>query len=180
MLLSFEDIWKNFEYVIEDMNEGMAFFEGYIIDVSMNGIKSGLQCLLPDPTKITYEFSIWSDDSTKEDWNKTNNSEQYFDFFKSGKIVVLQTEYLTTQNGFELHLKLMIESWDDGGTIEIICYRDPILESASPKLAVKAALSEFMRLKKLFNGGPLFLGPDTLDYPKNGEIYPDFWIKLSN
>ena len=74
----------------------------------------------------------------------------------------------------------MIEEWKDNLVAEIICYRTPILSSHNPKYAIKASITEFIRLKDLFGGGSLFIGPDTLKYPENNETYPSEWIKIAD
>ena len=77
-------------------------------------------------------------------------------------------------------MKLIIEEWKDNLIAEIICYRDTILSCHDPKYAIKAAIAEFIRLKDLFGGGSLFIGPDTLNYPENDDTYPSEWIKIAD
>ena len=176
----FEIIWEKFEYIIEEMLDGLAFFEGYLLNLSPEKLDSAILSLSSHPLNATFDFSIWSNESTKEEWEKSYTPEEYIEFFKSQKIILLQTEYLTFQNEFELHLKLIIEEWKDNLIAEIICYRTPILSSHNPKYAIKAAITEFIRLKDLFGGGSLFIGPDTLKYPENNETYPSEWIKIAD
>lgn len=174
----FSDIWNDFEYVVEDMRNGMCFFEGYIMNVSEKRIEDGIKSLCCAPFNATLQLSTWSNESTEEEWQKSYTTEEYLEFYRVDKIVSLQPEYLTRQNGFELHLKLMIEKWENFTVAEIICYRETILESAAPKRAINAAIIEFVRLKKLFGGSSLFIGPDTLNYPEDDETYPKEWIKV--
>ncbi len=174
----FKNIWKNFEYVIDEMRTGMGFFEGFILNVSEEKIEAGIRSLCSSPFNAKLELSTWSNESTKEEWEKSYKTEQYLEFYRVDKIITLQPEYLTYQNGFELHLKLMIQKWEAFTVAEIICYRDPILDSIDPKRAVNAAINEFIRLKDLFEGSSLFIGPDTLNYPENDETYPEEWIKI--
>ena len=174
----FRDIWNDFEYIIEDMRTGMAFFEGFILNVSEKKLEQGIKSLCSPPFNANLELSTWSNESTKEEWEKSYKTEEYIEFYQVDKIVMLQPEYLTRQNDFEVHLKLMIEKWEACTIAEIICYRDPILESDDPKRAVNAAIIEFVRLKKLFGGSSLFIGPDTLNYPEDDETYPKEWIKI--
>lgn len=174
----FEDIWKRFGYIIDEMRAGMAFFEGFILNVSEKKIEAGIQSLCSSPFNATLELSTWSNESTKEEWEKSYKTKEYLDLYRADKIITLQPEYLTCQNGLELHFKLMIEKWEEFTVAEIICYRDPILDSIDPKRAVKTAINEFIRLRDLFEGSSLFIGPDTLNYPEDDETYPEEWIKI--
>jgi hypothetical protein len=174
----FKNIWNKFEHVIDEMRTGMGFFEGFILNVSEEKIEAGIRSLCSAPFNAKLELSTWSNESTKEEWGKSYKTEEYLEFYRRKKIITLQPEYLTYQNDFELHLKLMIEKWEAFTVVEIICYRDQILDSIDPKRAVKAAINEFIRLKNLFEGTSLFIGPDTLNYPENDETYPEEWIKI--
>ncbi len=177
-MYNFEKVWEKFNYIIEEMQDGVCFFEGYILNVSMKKLEEGIKSLCTTPFNAMLDYSVWSDESTKEEWAKSYKPEQYLDLFKANKIICLQPEYLTIQHEYKLHIKLMIDTIDDKTTIEIICYRDPILDSKDPKQAIDAAIMEFIRLKKLFGGSSLFIGPDTLSYPEDDQTYPDEWIKV--
>lgn len=104
---------------------------------------------------------------------------EQLDLFKTGKLSILALDYDYIQDGNRLKHRLIIEKWDEQTIVEIICYREPILISADPKKAVASAILEFRRLKELFGGSSLFIGPDTLNYPENDESYPDEWIKVT-
>jgi hypothetical protein len=175
---NFETVWEKFSYVLEEMRNGMAFFEGFILNVSLDTIDSGIKSLCSPPYNATLNLSTWSNDSSKEDWARNYSVEKYVELYKTGKIITLQPEYLTHRNGHLIHLKLMVEEWEDKAIIEIMCYRDLILNSPTPKLAVHAAILEFIRIKELFLGSTLFIGPDTLNYPESDNYYPKEWIKI--
>jgi len=175
----FENIWKNFEYIIQEMRNGMAFFEGLILNVSQEKLEAGVRSLCNPPYNAKLGLSTWSNETTREEWEKIYQTDQYLEFYRLGKIITLQPEYITQKNGFELHLKLMIEEWEDMVVAEIICYRGAILESSDPKRAVNAAIDEFIWLKELFRGSSLFVGPDNLNYPTNDENYPEEWIRIN-
>ena len=179
-MVHFENIWTQFDYVIGEMRDGgMCFFEGFILSVSDEKIDEGIQTLCSAPYDATLNLSTWFNDSTKEGLEKIYTTEQYLALFRAGKISTLQSEYEPIQNQIKLHLKLMIEKWGDKTIAEIICYREPILSNHNQKLAVEAAVLEFLRLKQLFGGSSLFIGPDTLNYPEDDHIYPKEWIKIA-
>jgi len=179
-MVDFEKIWEQFDYVIREMrDEGMCFFEGFILSVSDEKLYEAIRSLCSPPLDAALKLSTWSNDTTKEERNKFYTTDQYLELFRVGKIVTLQPEYEPIQNEIKLHLKIMIEKWDNKLTAEIICYRGPILSSHDPKQAVRAALLEFLRLKQLLGGSTLYIGPDTLNYPESAKIYPEEWIKIA-
>ncbi len=175
---TFDDIWQEFSYIIEEMQDGMCFFEGYILDNSQSNFRDSLLKLSNLSKGMSFDYSSWANDTTEEDWNKIYSIEEYIHFFDNGKITTLCPEYQMVLKDITLHFKLLIDNWRERLNIEIICYRAPILDSTNPKLAVKTAIEEFWKLKELFEGKALFVGPDTLDYPINDKIYPEEWIKI--
>ncbi len=179
-MLDFDEIWKQFDYVVKEMRDcGMCFFEGFILSLSNEKIHQGVRSLCGSPLNADLSLSTWSDGSTKEDREKTYSTDQYVELFDRGKISTLQLEYHPIQNDVRLHIKLMIEKWYGMIIAEIICFREPILASSDPKQAVYLSVLEFLRLKALFVGSSLFIGPDTLNYPESDDIYPEEWIKLA-
>lgn len=179
-MVDFEEVWRQFDYVVKEMrDEGVCFFEGFILSLSNEKIDQALQSLCGATFDATLNLSTWLNGSTKEEWEKTYSTDQYFESFKTGNIITLQPEYEPLQNEIKLHIKIMIEKWDDKMIAEIICYREPILASRDAKQAVHAAVIEFLRLKELFGGSSLFIGPDTLNYPESDDIYPSEWIKVA-
>ena len=87
-------------------------------------------------------------------------------------------DYSFRTAGLLLTQKLIIEPRLEGMTVEIICYRDAILDSEDPKHAIGTALREFLYLKELFKGRALFIGPDTLRYPKIEEVSTEEWLRI--
>lgn len=175
---TFDDIWEEFNYIIEEMQDGMCFFEGYILDNSRSNLRKSLLKLNNLSNGMDFVYSNWANDTTEEDWNKIYSVEEYIHFFENDKITMLCPEYEIALKDITLHFKLMIGNWGEELNIEIICYRASILDSKNPKLAVKSAIEEFCKLKEIFEGKALFVGPDTLDYPIDDKNYPKEWIKI--
>ncbi|NNE84815.1 MAG: hypothetical protein HKN28_12690 [Alphaproteobacteria bacterium] len=122
--------------------------------------------------------AIWSDETTESDWNKNYELAEYVAFFDSRKVVMLHFDYEIRVGNTNLSQRLMIEKFHRETALEIICYREPILSASNPKQAISDAVSEFRNLKRLFQGDALFLGPDTLNYPKSPTDYPKEWLKI--
>ena len=108
------------------------------------------------------------------DWS----ARQYVDFFRSGRITTLCLSYRLVTDHITLEQMLMFDRDDVSTTLEIICYREPILESRDPKEAIRTAIQGFRQLKSLFEGDALFVGPDNLDYPTSSTEYPAHWLKV--
>ena len=92
-MMNFDEIWPRFGDVVEDMRQGMAFFEGYIPRVAKCNLFSPLLELSERANTHSLECSIWSDESTESDWNKDYEMSEYVAFFGSGKIVTLHFDY---------------------------------------------------------------------------------------
>ncbi|MEP3234044.1 MAG: hypothetical protein ABJO30_14560 [Hyphomicrobiales bacterium] len=178
-MFNFELFWQEFDYIIDEIsNHGMCFFVGYLPSISNDNMDAGLRALTDAPLKADLRNSVWSDSSVEQERRRSYSAEEYLELFKSGKITMLNAEYRPTQCGLQLHLKLMIDKRDDKLDLENISYREPILSCDEPKRGVKTAATEFVRLKKLFDGEVLFVGPDTLNYPDDTGTHPKEWIKI--
>ncbi|NNE57444.1 MAG: hypothetical protein HKN36_04990 [Hellea sp.] len=176
---SFEKLWPRISYFIDEMCSGMAFFEGYIPSIDATNLDANIRFLKAQVCDGSFDLSVWSNETTKQDWNREYSFNEYLNFFAIDKITMLNFEYQLDLKEVLLHLKLMIEKTDDTNiSINIICYRDPILDHASPKDVMEKAIIEFHRLRNLFGGGVVFVGPDNLTYPVDDNDYPDHWIKI--
>ena len=175
----FDTIWRKFDWVIDEMKNGMCFFEGYIPIVGASDLNQPLSIIKESSRSYDYSCSIWANDTSEEDWEQTYEASEYIGFFTEGRIVVLHFNYEYEVDGIMLNQKLMFDRNPMATSLEIICYREAILESGSPKDTVATAISEFRRLKRLFQGDSLFIGPDTLDYPKSSNDYPGHWLKIN-
>ena len=118
----------------------------------------------------TFEYSSWSNDTSEAEWEKEYAPSQYVEFFYTNKIVFLFFDYELETDSIVLNQRLMFEKDSASTSLEIICYREPILGSANPKAAVETAISEFRRLKHVFDGDALFIGPDGGDLPDSYRV----------
>lgn len=176
---NFDEIWPWFGPVMEEMKyEGMCFFEGYIPSIAERALLSPLSELEGRAKYCNCIMSTWSNETTELDWNKVYDLAEYVDFFSSGRILRLHFDYEVRSGGTNLSQKLMFDKDDRATSLEIICYREPILSSPNPRQAVADAVSEICNLKRLFAGDALFLGPDTLDYPKSATDNPKEWLRI--
>jgi len=58
----------------------LAFFEGFLLNLSPEKLKSAILSLSSAPFNATFDLSTWSDNSTKEDWEKSYTPEKYIEF----------------------------------------------------------------------------------------------------
>ena len=128
----FEKIWEEFSYVIEEMRDGMGFFEGFILDVAEERFDAAIHTLCSTPLNAQLS-ATWSNETTKADRAKKYNTTEYLQLFHAGKVVTLKPQLNTVRDGIPLEMMLMIEKWDDQMIIEIICYRENYLIKRKPK-----------------------------------------------
>jgi len=177
-MMKFDEIWPHFSWVIEEMRDGMGFFEGYITSIGENNLLVPLSKLIWRARSHSFTSSAWSDETTEADRERDYDAADYVAFFDSGRIAMLDFEYEFRAGNADLDQKLMFDRDEAGTALEIICFRDAILSSPEPKQVIADAISEFRHLKHLFQGDALFLGPDTLDYPQSATDYPRAWLKI--
>ncbi len=177
--MNFEQIWPEFKWVIDEMKDGMCFFEGYIPTIGQEDLSKKLQKLIDASVTYTFMYSVWSNDTTESEWEKEYTLSEYIGFFSINKILLLHFNFEKKIDDIVINLKLIFEK-ENGilKTLEIICYREPILGSGNPKKAVEVAINELRYLRQLFEGDSLFIGPDTLNYPKNKNEHLKEWLKI--
>ena len=169
-MMNFADIWSQFDWVIEDMKADMRFFGGYIPSISQTNLRSPFYKLISRAGVYNFTSSVWSNDTSKDDRENEYTPSQYVQLFQISRIVHLHFYYELETDNIVVNQKLMFKTSKGTTSLKILCYREPILESGSPKEAVHAAISEFRYLKELFGGDALFIGADTL--------YPDDWLRI--
>lgn len=177
-MMDFDEIWSQFSWVLEDMRNGMAFFEGYIPTLDENDLLASLQELIDRAEGHSFRSSTWSSDTTASDWDGEYSDAQYVAFFSSGRIYTLHFDYEVKVGGTPLSLKLMFDRHGRKVALEIVCYRDTILASPNPKRAIADAIAELRTLKQLFRGDALMLGPDTLERPASAIGYSKDWLRI--
>jgi hypothetical protein len=170
----FENIWRDFEWVLNDMRDGMVFLEGYLLKIKTEDLINHLRSIDKAINPESFQNPTWANKTTEKDWNKIYSPEEYVRLFKNGDILTLHFNYKKKIESDTLEIKLMFA----GAHLEVVCYRDPILNSANPKQAIKAFIIHCEQLLSLFEGDSLFIGPDTLSYPDNAQNYPKEWIKI--
>ena len=169
-----EQAWAESDWIIEDMfDNGMCFFEGFIPSVDLAVLDSALPHLTDSP--VNCQYSVWSNDTSESDWNRTYPLADYISFFRNGRILMLHVDYSVAVSGFDFTLKLIFEPDAD---LEIIFYRENLLPRTETRDRFVAACHYLSRLKSTFNGPALFLGPDTLNYPVWPDVVPKEWQRL--
>lgn len=178
-MMNFEQIWSEFKWVIDEMKDGMCFFEGYIPSIGQEDLGKKLRKLIGASITCTFMDSVWSNDTTESDWEKEHTPSEYIEFFTSDKILILHLNYEKKTDDIVINLKLIFEK-ENGllKTLEIICYRESILGSNNPEKAVEIVINELRYLNQLFKGDSLFIGPDTLNYPKNKNENLKEWLRI--
>ena len=177
-MMDFELIWPRFAWVLDEMRNGMAFFEGYVPVLGQPDLLSPLRKLIERAESHTFRTSIWSSETTESDWAPEHGAVDYVDFFESGRIHTLHFDYEVRAGATPLSLRLLFDKDGDKVAMEVVCYRETILAAPDPRQAVSDAISEFGLLKRLFHGDALFFGPDTLDLPQSAEVYSREWLRI--
>ena len=181
-MMRFDEIWPRFSWVIEEMRNGMCFFEGYVPSLGGSGLLDPLSKLMERADSHTFRMSTWSNETAASDWSRQYSVGEYVEFFESGGIHTLNFDYEVLASRTPLVLKLLFNRDRSGGqsevALEIVCYRDTLLSSPEPKQAIADAIAEFRALKFLFCGDALFLGPDTLDRPRSATDFSPEWLRI--
>lgn len=175
----FDDIWSRFEWVIQDMNEGMSLFEGYIPAITQADLLPALLDLTRRMSDFSFAASVWADDASESERIMAHTPSDCVELFRSRKIVCLHCDYEVALNNVALAFKLIFEPNDEATSLEIICYRDAILRSDDPKTAVHIAIDEFRNLNARFGGNALFIGPDTVEYPSIEPEHHGAWLRIA-
>jgi hypothetical protein len=176
--LSFGDIWPQFDWVLEEMRSGMAFFEGYVTSIDHVQLLPGINELIGLASFHGFDSTVWANGTDSSVMKKDYTPDEYVRFFHEEIIVCLSFYYERKVPALELEQKLNFDLGPPSTTMDMICFRDQFLESADPKAAVEAAIGEFRFLKQLFKGDALFIGPDTLDYPTSADNYSNAWLRI--
>ena len=176
--MEFDEIWPRFSYVIDEMKDGMCFFEGYVPSVGDRNLLPLLSYVFEHANSHRVGHCVWSDDATDEEMAKGCDATSCVDLFDSGRVVLMSFNYEVQAGNTQLRHRLFFEKIDSRIPLEILCDRGPILSSPDPRAAVAEAVSEFRRLKRMFKGDALFVGPDTVQYPESADDYPSCWLRI--
>jgi hypothetical protein len=183
-MMDFDLIWPRFCWVLDDMRNGMAFFEGYVPILGETDLLGPLRKLIKRAENHTFRTSIWSSEATASDWDKEYSDDDYVAFFESGRIYTLHFDYEVRVGNTPLFLKLLFDrdkrevGKEPEVALEIVCYRETILAAPDTKRAIFDAVSELCTLKQLFHGDALFLGPDTFERPASRTSYSKDWLRI--
>lgn len=173
----FEEVWTQFQWVLAEMRGGMGFFEGYVPSVRPDGLLEALSGVARLSSEA-FAGSVWSNQASSAVVEGHRSPVQWVEHFRGGGITTLHFDYVAERGGADLSLKLMLDSEAGATSLEVVCYREGILESGDPKGAVRAAIEEFMRLREVFRGDALFIGPETLNRPRGAEDVPGEWLRV--
>ena len=177
--MSLDEFWDWFQITLEDLQSGMCFFEGLVPSISTDNFVDDLITLKERSENISFSASVWSNETPESVYTKNHDLSTYVDYFLNQKIIILSFDYEIALSNITLTNKLNFETIDDATRLEIICYREPILESNTIREAVFSAVEEFHYLKALFRGNKLFVGPDTLDYPTSQTEEHNLWFRMA-
>jgi hypothetical protein len=176
--INFKELWPQISWFIDDMRSGVAFWEGYILARGASQLEDSLQSIIKRAKSYSYEYSCWSNDADESLYKSVSQyrDDEWISFFHNDLIIILHLDYTTFVDGTELVNKLMISKNQDDLDIEVICYREPILESPNPKSILKKSYSELIDLFHIFRGYSVYVSSDNLDYPV--ENHPETWIRV--
>ena len=176
--LSFDEIWPQFDWVLEEMRSGMAFFEGYVTTIDRERLLPGINELIRLSDFHGFDLTVWANGTDSIVMEEDYTPAEYVGFFNAGNIVTLSFYYERSYPALELEQKVNFEQEQASTTMNMICFRDQFLERDDPMAAVRTAIEELRILKGLFRGDALFIGPDTLDYPISADDYPKAWLRI--
>ena len=177
-MMEFDDIWSRFSHAIDEMNDGMCHFEGYVPSVSDHNLLHALLGVFAHTDSYRVGHRVWADDATDQETDNGRDVSSCVDLLLAGRVLLLGFDYEFQTGSTQLRHRLIIEKNDARIPLEILCDRGPILSSPDPRSAVADAISEFRRIKRLFKGDALFVGPDTVQYPENADDYPSCWLRV--
>ena len=178
--LTNEEVWEKSNEIIEEMQKGMCFFEGFLPSIQFNKIRDALQNLSTRAPNFDCTQSVWENKTTPEDWNRKYELEECLKFFEAGKIYHLHFDYTFQTKCIELYLKLIfIPSIErTKADVEIICYREGLQPWEEAKERFFLAIDHLRGLKECLNCSALLIGPDTLNYPDWPQEVPGEWLRV--
>ena len=176
--MEFDDIWTRFSHVIDEMKDGMCFFEGYVPSVGDHNLLPPLLGVFEGADIHRVGHCVWADDAADQKMADGNDMASCVDQFLAGRVPLLGFDYEFHTGRTKLQHRLFFEKIDTRIPLEVLCDRGPILSSPDPRSAVADAISEFRRIKHLFQGDALFIGPDTVQYPESADDYPSCWLRV--
>ena len=163
--------------MIEDMCDGMLSFSGYMIGVSSDSLSPVILAIIKE--RAVKVDGIFADDQTAAQIDKTNNPSKLFAKYLKGNVVSMMIDYEIEFDGTELSCRMIIDPCENDHSVEVVCYRDPILNYPDPKAALFAHIEDLKSLFNRLNARALFVGPDCSKYPKDEKSYPDCWRLIS-
>lgn len=172
-MMKFEENWTRFDWVIDELSSGMAFFEGFIPSVQVRNIGPCLNKISRSPSVSFSCVPCWRDDADISDVERDYSIEECVRLFESGELAAFDFFFERDDGYSSSGLKLMFMPTDSNGAsqaeLTIICFAGQILSSENPKEAVGAAISEMRMVKALLHADALYIGPDGLDMaPQRG------------
>jgi len=156
-------------------DEGMCFYEAYITNFPLPRFTETLERFASNHPALTLTDSVWRNDTPESIMAAHHSVEDYANYYLQGKLSLLTCDYTTHVQSFDFNVRLMFEP---PANLEIIMRRENLLPHNEMEDRFVASCAHFSRLRDIFGGTALFLGPDTLDYPESANVAPDVWLKL--
>ena len=163
-MMTFEEIWTEFSWVIDEFNAGMAFFEGYLPAISMPDIANGLQEFSTSSAVSHACEPCWKAEEDIPEVEQDYSVFECVDLLRAGKLADFQFFYRQDHGWIKSNQKLIVSVGEAEPDVTLICFSDWILTSGKPKEAVEVAISEMRYLKGLLKAGELYIGADGLDW----------------
>ena len=89
------EAWSESQWILDEMfDNGMCFFEGYVLAVDLTALESPFSRLTGDTSSIDFSSSVWAESTSEVDWDRTYPLEDYVKLFQSGQILMLQADYV--------------------------------------------------------------------------------------
>lgn len=172
----YDTAWLWFQPILEDMFDGgMCFFEAYITSFPLPQFRETLERFAAEHLAMTLADSVWQNDMPESMMAASHSVADYANYFLRGDLSLLTCDYAVCVQTFDFNVRLIFEPPDN---LEIIMRRENLLPRDQMKARFIASCGYFARLRAVFGGTALFLGPDTLDYPESANIAPEHWLKL--
>lgn len=168
------------EVWIDAMANGeLPSIEGYIPLVEEKLIGPTLTSLAKIAKSWSCSNPTWSEDASRSEREGEYSLAEYIDLYQQNKLVMLSFDYERILDVATLSFRLLFYKLELGAEVNIVCYREAILDCPDRMAAITDALCEFQNLFDELSGNALFFGPDNADYPEDPQNYSKIWTKIA-
>lgn len=175
--MNIDDIVPRFEWVLDEMRQGMGFIKASVPGVGHGELEERLP-LVSKPTGREFVASMWSDACSGADRESCVSLSDHVAAFQAGHMDSLAFDYTASAARTDLGMRILFDGDLRDWPVEILCYRDAILGSSSPRDSLGEAIQEFRRVYSVLGGTALFIGPNSPQAPCCESECEDGWMRI--